>query len=80
MEEQLKQEVKAIAGQIRTYKDSEERRKQNQMFNENEKLFYRKYLNQSVKVSKLPEKEEIEKFWKNILENEASINENPQWM
>ncbi len=80
LEEQLKQEVKAIAGRIRRYKDNEERRKQNQMFNGNEKLFYRKYLNQSVKVSQLPEKEEIEKFWKNILENEPSINETPQWI
>src|SRR6266550_4391650 len=80
LEEQLKQKINAIAGRIRRYKDNEERKKQNLLFSENEKLFYRKYTNQQAKAEKIPKKEEIEKFWKNIIGNKSTINENPEWM
>lgn len=80
VEEQLKQEIKATAGRLRRYKDNDAKKKQNQMFTENEKLFYRKYLSQQAKVEKIPQKEEIEEFWKKILENKPTIEANQDWI
>ena len=75
----LKQTVQALAQRIRRYEDQSKRRLENNMFNNNEKLFYRK-LNDNMNINQnTVNLEEIENYWKNIWSNPKEYKES-EWI
>ena len=68
------------ANKIKRYERKEKGKKQNQMFEEDQGRFYRELRNDSIKVSNPPPKEEVERFWKGIYEDERSYNNQAEWL
>ena len=50
------------------------------MFREDSKRFYRELGRKTIQYKKLPDIEEVKKFWQNILEQEVKHNEDAQWI
>ena len=75
--EDLKQALQAKAQRIRYTKRSEQF-KQNKMFSEDSKRFYRELGKKTIQIEKPPDIGEVKKFWQNILEQEVKHNEDAQ--
>ena len=54
--------------------------KQNKMFREDSKRFYRELGKKTIQIEKPPDIGEVKKFWQNILEQEVKHNEDAQWI
>ena len=78
--EDLKQALQAKAQRIRRYTKRSEQYKQNKMFREDSKRFYRELGKETFQIEKPPDIGEIKKFWQNILEQEVKHNEDAQWI
>ena len=77
----LKQKVKALAGRIKRYEESNNRKVQNKLFNENEHRLYRSLGNNSAAYDiKLPSRNNVEEFWKSILSKPINYNKNAKWI
>jgi hypothetical protein len=77
----LKQTVQALAQRLRRYTTQAQRQTQNQMFNTNEKQFYRnlnKNANAEGKAS--PEMSEVTKYWSNIWSVPKQHNQDADWL
>ena len=70
----LKMKILAKAQRIRRYEKRSKQYKQNQMFANNRKKFFRNLGKEQVPVEKPPKKEATETFWRNILENDREHN------
>lgn len=76
----LKQKLAVYSTRLKRYKESNERRKQNSLFNKNEKLFYKR-INTGEEINIIPPtKEELTKFWKDLWSREKKHNEKAQWI
>ena len=76
----LKQALQVKAQRIRRYTKRGEWYKQNKMFMEDSKTFYRELGKKTIQTEKPPHTGEVKKFWQNILEQEAKHNEDAQWI
>ena len=72
--EDLKQALQAKAQRIRRYTKSEQY-KQNKMFREDSKRFYRELGKKTIQIEKPPDIGEVKTFWQNILKQEVKHNE-----
>ena len=73
--EDLKQNPQAKAQQLRKYTKRSKQYRQNKMFREDAKRFYRELGKKTIKVQKPPDIGEVKEFWQNILEQEISHHE-----
>ena len=78
--EDLKQALQAKAQRLRRYTKRSEQYKQNKMFREDSKRFYRELGKKTIQTEKPPDIREVKKFWQNILEQEVKHNEDAQWI
>ena len=78
--ESLKMKILAIAQRIRRYEKRSKQYKQNQMFSNNRKKFFRNLGKEQVPVEKPPKKEATETFWCNILANDREHNHSAEWI
>ena len=70
----LKQTLQAKAQRIRRHTKRSEQYKQNKMFREDSKRFYRELGKKTIQIEKPPHIREVKKFWQNILEQEVKHN------
>ena len=78
--EYLKQRIQAKAQRVRRYSKRTEQYRQNKIFKEDAKKFYRSLGKKNIEVEKPPDAEENKQFWQNILEEEVIHNENAEWI
>ena len=78
--EDLKQALQAKVQRIRRYTKRGEQYKQNKMFREDSKRFYRELGKKTIQIEEPPDIGEVKKFWQNILEQEVKYNEDAQWI
>ena len=78
--EDLKQALQAKAQRLRRYTKRIEQYKQNKIFREDSKGFYRELGKKTIQIDKPPDIGEVKKFWQNILEQEIKHNEHAQWI
>ena len=72
---ELKQALQAKAQRLRRYTKRSEQYKQNKMFREDSKRFYRELGKKTIQIERPPDIGEVKKFWQNILEQEVKHNE-----
>ena len=65
---------------MRRYEKRSKQYKQNRLFQNDRKKFYRTLGKSQIQVEKPPKKEEIERFWKEILEDEKSHQYSAEWI
>ena len=73
--EDLKQALQAKAQRIRRYTNRSEQYKQNKMFSEDSKRFYRELGKKAIQIEKPPDIGKVKKFCQNILHQEVKHNE-----
>ena len=78
--ERLKQEIQAKAQRIRRYEKRSRFYRQNLIFKEDAKKFYRELGKTQIEVKEHPKKEEIEEFWRNIMEKDKKHNTQAEWI
>ena len=76
----LKQDLKSKSEMLKHEKRLSERKQVNNQFFKNLKQAYQSMKGNNIIVEKLPEKKAVEKFWKDILRNEASFNDKAEWL
>ena len=76
----VKQALQAKAQRLRRYTKRSEQYKQNKMFREDSKIFYRELGKKTIQIEKPPDIGEVRTFWQNILEQEVKHNEDAQWI
>ena len=76
----LKQDLKSKSEMLKHEKRLSERKQVNNQFFKNLKQVYQSMKGNNIIVEKLPEKKAVEKFWKDILRNEASFNDKAEWL
>ena len=76
--EDLKQALQAKAQIIRRYTKRSEQYKQNKMFREDAKRFYRELGKKTIQTEKPPDIREVKKVWQNILQQEIKHNKDAQ--
>ena len=79
--EELKQRIVAIAGKVRRYQGRVDSFRQNRMFQNNQRQFYRE-LNQEGERSEdiQPDAEESKKFWGDIWSQSVDHNRDANWL
>ena len=78
--EDLKQTLQAKALTLRRYTKRSEQYKQNKLFREDSKRFYRELGKKTIQIEKPPDIGKVKKFWQNIWEQEVKHSENAQWI
>ena len=78
--ESLKMKILAKAQKTWRYERRSKQYKQNQMFANNRKKFFRNLGKEQVPLEKSPNKEETGIFWRNILENDREHNHSAEWI
>ena len=76
----LKMKIQAKAQRIRRYVKRSKQCRQNQMFSNNRKTFFRNLGKDQILVEKPPNKEATETFWRNILESDREHNHSDEWI
>ncbi|XP_026737509.1 uncharacterized protein LOC113500810 [Trichoplusia ni] len=81
----LKQKLALKVHRLKRYKKAQQRKNDNIVFSNNEKMFYRNLLKpQAETISQsnleLPTKESLETFWSRIWEEQVQYNENAEWI
>jgi len=79
--EELKQRIVAIAAKVKRYQGRIDRFRQNRMFQNNQRQFYRE-LNQEGETSNddKPDAEESKKFWGDIWSQSVDHNKDAKWL
>ena len=72
--------IQAKAQRIRRYVKRSKQYRQNQMFSNNRKTFFRNLGKAQLLVEKPPNKEATETFWRNILESDREHNHSAEWI
>ena len=78
--ESLKMKIIAKAQRSRRHEKRSKQYKQNQMFANNTKKFFRNLAKEQVPVEKPPKKEATETFWRHVLENDKEHNHSAEWI
>lgn len=77
----LKQKLSAVSKRLKRYKESNNRKASNKLFQNNEKQFYRRLQNNTNIVGKIkPSKQDIQEFWQTIWSDQESYNSNATWI
>lgn len=76
----LKQKLMIYSARLRRYKESNERRTDNALFNRNEKLFYRKITNTEKIEITPPSKEQVTEFWSGIWSKPVQHDHTASWI
>jgi hypothetical protein len=80
----LKQKLKLKAHRLKRYTKALKRKKDNNLFSTNEKIFYRQLSNTTNSgignEHEIPEVRELEQFWAGIWETEVQHNEDASWI
>lgn len=77
----LKQKLSLYSGRLRRYKNSNNRKQDNKLFENNEKEFYRR-LNQcrDEQPTEYPTKQQVDNFWRGQLSSPVPCNINANWI
>ena len=75
VKEVLKQQIQAKAQRIRRFETRAKFFRQNKIFKQDTKKFYRELGKKRIKVIEPPALDEVEEFWANIWENDKTHNE-----
>ena len=78
--EKIKQTIAAKTQRIRRYEQRGKQFRQNKLFKDNAKQFYREIGKKQIDVTDPPILTEIEDFWSRIWENEKVHNEEAEWI
>ena len=78
--EDLKQAPQAKAKRLRRFTKRSELYKQNKIFRQDSKRFYRDLGRKTIQIEKPPNRGEVKKFWQTILEQEVKHSEDAQWI
>ena len=78
--ERLKQEIQAKAQRIRRYEKRSKFYRQNKLFKQDGKKFYRELGKKDIQIKEHPKKEEIEFFWRKIMEDDKEHNSSAEWI
>jgi hypothetical protein len=66
---------------LKRYKNNKQRKFENKLFRNNEKLFYKNLAdNKTQNNNGLPNINEIKEFWSNIWSNEVPFNNQAEWI
>ena len=65
---------------LRRYNKRNDNYHKNKLLNDDMKKFYRQMNNQTLEIKDHPIQESIEQFWRGILENEVSHNQQAKWI
>ena len=76
----LKQDPRSKSEKLKHEKRISERKQINNRFFKSPKQVYRSMKGNNIIVEKLLEKEAVEKFWKDVWQNEASFNDKAEWL
>ena len=76
----LKQDLRSKSEKLKHEKRISERKRTNNRFFKSPKQVYRSMKGNNIIVEKLPEKEAVEKFWKDVWQKEASFNDKAEWL
>ena len=79
-QERLKQKIQAKALRLNRFDKRSKQYRQNKLFREDQKRFYRELGKTSIKVEEPPAKEEIKAFWNAIWSSETKHNESAEWI
>ena len=80
IKEALKQQIQAKAQRIKRFEKRNKHFRQNKIFKEDAKKFYRELGKKKIDVDEPPEPEEVVDFWSNIWEKEKSHNKDSAWI
>ena len=79
--EELKQKIVAIAGKVRMYQERVDRFRQNRMFQNNQRQFYRELNQEGERCDDdQPDAEESKKFWGDIWSESVDHNRDAKWL
>ena len=79
--EELKQRILAIAAKVRRYQDRVDRFRQNRLFQNNQRQFYRELNQEGERCNdNQPDAEESKTFWGDIWNESAGHNGNAKWL
>ena len=78
--EVLKQQIQAKAQRIRRFEKRAKFFRQNKIFKQDAKKFYRELGKKRIDVTEPPTLYEVEEFWASIWENDKIHNENAEWI
>ena len=78
--EKLKQRIQAKTRRIKRFVKRRKQFQQNRIFNSNPKVFYRELGYKQPEVNEPPPLDEIETFWKIILEDDKHHNDAAEWI
>ena len=76
----LKQDLKSNSGKLKYEKGLASRKSLNKKFATNPKHVYRSMKGSNIIATKIPEKADVEEFWKNIWNVEKKFNQNATWL
>ena len=76
----LKQDLRSKSEKLRHEKRISERKRISNRFFNSPKQVYRSMKGNNIIVEKLPEKEEVEKSWKDVWQNETNFNDKAEWL
>jgi hypothetical protein len=66
---------------LKIYKNNKQRKFENKLFRNNEKLFYKNLADNKTQINNgLPNINEIKEFWSNIWSNEVQFNNQAEWI
>ena len=78
--EELKQRIIAIAAKLRRYQGSVDRYRQNRLFENNQRQFYRELDQEEKSCDDQPKAEESKQFWGNIWSQSADHKKDAKWL
>ena len=78
--EKIKQTIQAKAARLRRYQKRSRFYKDNNLFKNNPKQFYRNNGKSKIKINKAPSEEEIRSFWEKIWSDSKTNNSQAPWI
>ena len=78
--EKLKQKIQAKAQRLKRFDKRSRQFRQNKLFKTNPRLLYRELGNTKLTINDPPSADEVERFWKSILEDDKYHNEEAGWI
>jgi hypothetical protein len=77
----LLQKLNIYSKRLKRYKNNKQRKFENKLFRNNEKLFYKNLTDNKTKTNNgTPNINEIKEFWSNIWSNEVQFNNQAEWI
>jgi hypothetical protein len=77
----LLQKLNIYSKRLKRYKNNKQRKFENKLFRNNEKLFYKNLTDNKTQTNNgTPNINEIKEFWSNIWSNEVQFNNQAEWI